>query len=88
MVWSLLFVLLIAGLITYQSPNKKRLFKVYIINILVLVIYNCALWTYIFSYLDTGGASLGPGLMLLMFTGIHLIVLTIYIAWNYRIRPR
>jgi hypothetical protein len=48
---------------------------VYIANVIAIVIYNLVGWAYIFKYLNTGGASLGPGFLLILGTGLHIIVL-------------
>lgn len=71
---------LVVGYILIQLfNNKKSIKKAYYINILIILIYNLIGWGYIFNYLDVGGVSLGPGLMLLFFTGIHIGVLILYV---------
>lgn len=57
---------LIVGYILIRLfTDSKKIRKVYLINVLVILIYNLIGWGYIFNYLDAGGASLGPGLTLL-----------------------
>ncbi len=86
MAYPLILLILIGGLISYFAPNSKRLFKSYLINISVLLVYNTIAWTYIVTYLDAGGVSLAPGLIMIFLTGIHLVTLLIYIIWNYKLK--
>jgi len=76
MAYPILCAIVIILIVAFLSKNKKTS-RFYIINILIIVIYNLLGWTYIFKYLDAGGASLGPGLILIFFTGLHLAILLI-----------
>jgi len=70
---------LVLGYLLIKLFNKKKeLVKAYYINILIILIYNLIGWGYIFNYLDKGGASLGPGLILLFLTGVHIAILILY----------
>jgi len=59
-------------------PNLRPFLNFYMINVLIIVIYNIVLWSIIFHYFDEGGASLGPGLSLIALTLLHLLLLVIY----------
>jgi hypothetical protein len=73
-------VALIVGYMLIQLfYNKKSIKKAYYINVLIILIYNLIGWGYTFNYLDAGGASLGPGLMLLFLTGVHIGILILYV---------
>lgn len=74
MLWTILLILLPAII---MACIDQRLFKITIINIGIIVFYNTIGWIYVLNN-DVGGASLGPGLLLIFATGIHVIALTIY----------
>ncbi|WP_259068573.1 hypothetical protein HDF24_06705 [Mucilaginibacter sp. X4EP1] len=86
MAYPILCAIIIILIIAFLSKNKKTS-RFYIINILIIVIYNLIGWTYIFKYLDAGGASLGPGLMLIFFTCLHLAILLIVAVIRALSRP-
>lgn len=86
MAWPLIIFLLITGLISYLSPNRNHLFRVYIINVLILLLYSLVAWSYILTNLNAGGGSLGPGLVMIALTILHIIILIIYVLWNYKTR--
>ncbi len=69
----LILIFVIIGVVYFLVKNiiSNKRWRFYLINILVVIIYNCIGWWYIFHFLDTGGASLGPGLLLMLVTGIH-----------------
>ncbi|RFZ90509.1 hypothetical protein D0C36_22275 [Mucilaginibacter conchicola] len=49
----------------------KRPKLIFLVHLSVIVFYNVIGWGYLFTYLDAGGASLGPGLYLLAASGLH-----------------
>jgi len=61
-----------------DTPKPRSFLNFYTINLLIVVLYNLILWLMIFNYYPTGGASLGPGLMLIAVTVSHLFLLVIY----------
>ncbi len=56
----------------------KRLKGFYRVNLLLVVVYNTVGWWYIIKYLGEGGASLGPGLTLIFFSGVHLVIIFLF----------
>jgi hypothetical protein len=67
--------------------NKIHIFSG--INILLIISYNILGWSYIFKYMDVGGASLGPGLLLIVATILHiLMVFFISIIITFRKRKK
>jgi hypothetical protein len=59
-------------------PKPHFFLNFYVINVVIIVLYNIILWSLIFNYYPTGGASLGPGLMLIAVTLAHLFLLLLY----------
>lgn len=73
----LAFIFIVIGVLYFlmkQIINHKSS-RFYSINIMLIIIYNVIGWWYIFEFLGTGGASLGPGMMLIFLTGVHLVLL-------------
>ena len=54
--------------------------KLLLINLLIAVIYNSIAWTYILNYMGEGGASLGPGLLMMGITFVHFVALVLCIT--------
>lgn len=84
MFWIILLILLPAIIIAYIDD---RLVKITIVNIGIIVFYNTIGWIYVLNN-NMGGASLGPGLLLIFVTGIHVITLTIYNICRVLFRKR
>nr|WP_294948093.1 hypothetical protein [uncultured Mucilaginibacter sp.] len=62
---------------------RFRAVNYYTINILIGITYNFLGWAYISKYLDAGGASLGPGLLLIAITVAHFILMFAIAAIKY-----
>jgi hypothetical protein len=71
-------LLLLIGAVIAISFTIKKGRKLIIANLLAIIIYNVLGWYYIFKFMDHGGASLGPGLLLLFGTAIHIVVMFIF----------
>ena len=80
MLLSPVIILLVCLLLAKFSYKGKWLWRFCLINVIAIAVYNLAGWTYIFSFLDTGGASLGPGLMLMYVTVLHIVILFIVVV--------
>jgi hypothetical protein len=76
----LIIVLVICLLLAKFAYKGKWLWRFCVINIIVIAVYSLAGWTYIINFLDTGGASLGPGLMLMYVTMLHIALLLIIVV--------
>jgi len=80
----MIFIYLIAFIVLVNLIAQVYLFKDNRLrgfsktNFLLVFAYNIAGWWYIIHYLDEGGASLGPGLTLMFFSGIHLAIAIIF----------
>ncbi len=60
------FIILFSYTIKLKRPKL-----IFVAHLVVILLYNLFGWWYIFTYLDAGGASLGPGLYLLAVSGLH-----------------
>ena len=78
MIYPLILFIAVNLAVILSIGRNKWLLRFYLINILIIIIYNLAGWGYLFNYMDAGGASLGPGLMLMFITGLHLIILVVF----------
>lgn len=72
-------LLLAVLLISWGSKYKRFLKRIIITNIVMIAIYNIIGWGYALTYLDAGGGSLGLGLVLLVATSAHVVLLFTFI---------
>jgi hypothetical protein len=76
----IVFILVIATtLMLAKHSRSPQIWKFCWINFVVISIYNLIGWLYIIKFLDTGGGSLGPGLLLIFITALHIALLFIVI---------
>ncbi len=71
-------VITLGFVLTLLYKGFKQSSKPYVINILIILIYNLAGWTYIDHYMNAGEESLLPGLLFISATILHLMILGIY----------
>jgi hypothetical protein len=74
----LVVALVICLLVAKFTFKGQKLWKFCLINALAIVIYNLIGWIYIFNSLN-GGASFGPGLVLMFITILHIVALFILV---------
>ncbi len=73
-----LIVVAICLLLAWFSKSR-RIWKICLINVLIIAVYNLVGWLYILNFLGEGGAGLGPGLLLIYGTILHIALLFVAI---------
>lgn len=78
----IVFLLFVIAIIVTYAVWRKITGTIFLIHLGIIILYNLVGWSYIFKYLDAGGASLGPGMLILATSGLHFFVSTIcYFAY-------
>lgn len=76
----IVFILIITTtLLLAKHTRSPQIWKFCWINFLIILTYNLTGWLYIINFLNAGGGSLGPGLLLMFITALHIALLLIVI---------
>jgi hypothetical protein len=77
---SIPILIVIITLLLAWFGKSAAIWKFTWINLLVMLIYNLSGWLYICNFMNEGGASLGPGLLLMLISALHICILFITIV--------
>jgi hypothetical protein len=79
MLISIALIAIITSLLLAWSSKSPRIWRFCWVNVVVMLIYDLVGWIYTFTFFDEEGASLGPVLLLLYVTLLHIALLFVVI---------